>query len=104
MQLVTAPLPRMPHACAVTGRDDGELVDFQVEMKAHEPHLYLRTGVIEEAGRLIGMVPKAELDELQRQLARYGAQLEAMQAEAEDLKEFRAAYEKLAARYAPQEA
>lgn len=104
MQLVKAPLPRMPHACAVTGRDDGELIDFQVESKGFDSHLYLRTGIVEEAGRLIGMVPRAEVEDLRRQLARYGEQLEAMQAEADDLKEFRAAYEKLADRYAPQEA
>lgn len=62
------PLTYEPYQCAVTGRDDGEIVDFGVEIPGWDPHLYLRVSVVEEAGRLIGMVPKAEVDKLEAAL------------------------------------
>ena len=69
MQITKAPLHAYPHACAVSGRDDGELIDFGVDFDGVDPHLYLRVGVVEEAGRLIGMVPKAEVEKLSERLS-----------------------------------
>ena len=69
MQITKAPLHAYPHACAVSGRDDGELIDFAVDFDGVDPHLYLRVGVVEEAGRLIGMVPKAEVEKLSERLS-----------------------------------
>jgi hypothetical protein len=68
VELTKAPLYAYPHACAVSGRDDGELIDFGVDLEGVDPHLYLRIGVVEEAGRLVGMVPKAEVEKLSERL------------------------------------
>jgi len=64
MEITEAPFHAYPHACVVTGRDDGPVVDFAIEIGGVDPHLYLRLSVIEEAAALIGMVPKAEVDRL----------------------------------------
>lgn len=62
-----------PHCCIVTGRIDGPVIDFgDPTPKAqgpNDPRIYLRSFVVEKAARdLLGMVPKAELDELREQL------------------------------------
>lgn len=69
LSITQAPLAAEPYHCAVTLRDDGEIVDFGVEMVGFDPHLYLRVPVVEEAGKLIGMVPKAEVDKLEAALS-----------------------------------
>ena len=69
MEITEAPFHAYPYACAVTGRDDGPCVDFAIDMEGVDPHLYLRLSVIEEAGKLIGMVPKAEVDAIEEALA-----------------------------------
>lgn len=92
MEITEAPLHAYPHACAVTGRDDGQLIDFAVDIDGVDPHLYLRPGVIEEAGRLIGMVPKAKVDELQKQVAELGEKLDEALTQLEAFKQIKEGY------------
>ena len=63
MHVLEPPFPRAPHTCAVTHRADGPMVDMGVDTNGLDQRLYLRPSAIEEAGKLIGMVPKAEYDE-----------------------------------------
>lgn len=66
-----------PRACAVTNREDGPMVDLQVIIDRPEPTwLYLKTEVVEEAGRLVGMVPASEVNVLREDLARLGQELD----------------------------
>ena len=69
MRLVEGPLQFAPHVCLATGRDDGLFVDFEVEPAQVDPRLYLRASIVEEAGQLLGMVPKAEIVALQDRVA-----------------------------------
>lgn len=75
MVIAEAPFHAYPYACAVTGRDDGPVVDFAIELDGVDPHLYLRLSVIEEAGKLIGMVPKAEVEKLTQQLSDFAEEI-----------------------------
>jgi hypothetical protein len=77
MRLVKKPLPYPPHGCAVTGRDDGTLVDFEVEVICVEPpHLYIKREVVENAAKLLGMTSTEEVEELRRQLKELGDKLD----------------------------
>lgn len=76
MQIAERPFHAYPHACVVTQRDDGPVVDFGIEITGVDPHLYLRLSVIEEAAKLIGMVPKAEVERLSEELVRLSEGLE----------------------------
>jgi hypothetical protein len=72
MRLIKGPvqLPYPPKACAVTNRETGDFIDFNVVIDRPGPfRLYLRTQVIEDAGRLCGMVPASEVAELREQMA-----------------------------------
>lgn len=69
MRLVETRFTVAPHVCCVTNRTDDELVDFEVEVSGADQRVYMRKSVVEEAGGLIGMVPKAELAAVQAQLA-----------------------------------
>lgn len=75
MELTSKPLHRPPYACAMTGRDDGTLLDTGIEIAGVDPHLYLRQGIVEEMGKLIGMVPASEVEKLSVQLKGYGEKL-----------------------------
>jgi len=58
-----------PQRCAASNRTDGPFVDFAALVPAgRDSRLYLRTKVIEQAGKIVGMVPKAEHDELKAQI------------------------------------
>lgn len=61
------PLPFPPKACVVTGRAEGEIVDFQREIDSPVPtRLYIDRTVIEEAAReLFGMVPAGRAKQLE---------------------------------------
>lgn len=73
------PLPHFPYACAVTSRADGEVLDLSVELPAgRDQRLYLRRPVVEEAGRMFGMVPQHEVDELRARLDAYGEEVAAL--------------------------
>lgn len=75
---VTDAAERPPHACAVTNREKGPFVDFQSVIEAPSPApqaLYVHTLIVEEAGKLLGMVPGKEVDELRTRLAEAEAEL-----------------------------
>lgn len=79
MRLIEGPtqLPYPPRACAVTNRVDGDFVDLQVVIDRPEPtRLYLKTDIVEQAGRLCGMVPASEVEALKEQLQAMGAELD----------------------------
>ncbi|HZN10477.1 MAG TPA: hypothetical protein VFC61_02300 [Blastocatellia bacterium] len=81
MRLVESPLDHPPRACAVTNREDGELIDFQVVIDRPLPSwLYLNRLVVEEAGELIGMVPAKKVKKLEERM-------EALSRELDDLQE-----------------
>lgn len=54
----------------MTGRSDGPFVDFGVIIPAgRDQRLYIRSRVVEKAAPLVGMVPRAEHEELKAQIA-----------------------------------
>lgn len=70
-KLVTLPAhnSKPPHKCLVTGRRDGELVDFQKDFVGRDPHVYIRRERVEEAAEsLCGMVRQDEVDVLSDKL------------------------------------
>lgn len=79
MRLTTKPnLP--PKKCLVTGRSDGDLVDFGVDLGGPPQRLYLRRQVVEKAGLLLGMVPKHTHDELNEQITELQAKFDEYEA------------------------
>lgn len=67
-RIVEAPLPFLPKKCVVSGRADGEIVDFGVDMTTPlpEPHLYMKRGLLEKAAELAcGMASAAKVEEMQ---------------------------------------
>lgn len=78
-RIVKAPLPFAPHNCLATGRDDGELIDFEADANINEPfpHVVLMRGVVEEAARdCCGMVSGEEMAEARQRLAELGQKLD----------------------------
>lgn len=75
-KIVTLPAhnSKPPHTCVVSGRRDGEVVDFGKDFVGRDPHIYIRRERIEVAGELCGMVRKAEVDELRRELEEANAE------------------------------
>lgn len=89
-RLITLPQPssRAPHTCVVSGRRDGEVVDFLKDFLGTDPHIYIRRQLVEEAGALCGMEKRAVVDELREELAEANAEagrLRAIVAGKEDL-------------------
>ena len=81
--LTKAPLPFAPHRCLCTNREDGEIIDFGVDVNINEPfpRLYLQRGVVEEAAReCCNMVSGAEVDALKLQLESFAEKIEALKA------------------------
>lgn len=84
---------RPPRHCAKSGRADGPFVDFQVQIDPlpQAPHnLFLHALVVEEAAKLLGMVPAKEAEALRAELAELRPQIEAIVevlAKAADLEE-----------------
>jgi hypothetical protein len=62
----SGPLPSRPYECAVTHRADLPMFDLAVETSGMDQHLYLRPGVIEEAGKKLGMVSAGKYEALLR--------------------------------------
>jgi predicted translin family RNA/ssDNA-binding protein len=86
MRLVKAPLPYPNSACAVTNREDGELVDFQKIIDSVQPKpLHMKREVVEQAGRFLGMVPATEVEELKQSFAALSARLDEIE---EDMKTY----------------
>lgn len=89
-KLITLPQPssKPPHTCVVSGRRDGEVIDFLKDYNGIDPHIYLRRLLVEEAAELCGMVKQAAVDELKAELAEANAEagrLRAIVAGKEDL-------------------
>lgn len=61
------PLPHAPRACAITGRAEGEFVDFQKVIDSPYPtRLYIAREVIEEIAReQFGMVSEGKAKQLE---------------------------------------
>ena len=73
-----------PQKCLVTGRTDGPFVDFGVIIPAgRDQRLYIRSAVLERGAPLLGMVPKAEHEELRAQIAAMEDRLAEYEAQAE---------------------
>lgn len=70
-KLVTLPAhnSKPPHTCVVSGRRDGEVVDFQKDFTGTDPHIYIRRERVEEAAEICGMVRQKTVDALQAELA-----------------------------------
>lgn len=84
MQLVDGSSLRLPpHKCVVTGRIDGEVIDFNVTPACTEaPNIAIRRDVIEEAARdHCGMATADQVAELR-------ADAEKAQEELKELREF----------------
>lgn len=75
-KLVTLPAhnSKPPHTCIVTGRRDGEVVDFGKDFEGSDPHVYVRRETVEVAAEKCGMVRQAEVDELRAELAEANAE------------------------------
>lgn len=88
--LITLPQPssKPPHTCIVSGRRDGEVVDFGKDYDGFDPHVYLRRQVVEDAAELCGMVKQPIVDDLREELEEANAEagrLRAIVAAKEDL-------------------
>jgi hypothetical protein len=75
-KLVTLPAhnSKPPHTCVVTGRRDGEVVDFGKDFEGTDPHIYVRRETVEVAAEKCGMVRQAEVDELKAELEEANAE------------------------------
>ncbi|HET7455383.1 MAG TPA: hypothetical protein VFJ76_07680 [Solirubrobacterales bacterium] len=97
MRLIEGPtqLPYPPRACVVTNRIDGDFIDFQKSVDALQAtHLYVRRQVVEDAGRLCGMVPQSEVEAVREQLETVTQRLDEMQEQMETYAEFEAKFRK----------
>lgn len=63
-----------PHKCVVTGRRDGELVDFGKDFVGVDPHIYVDRDKVEEAAKLCGMVPEPEVEAIRAELEEANAE------------------------------
>lgn len=81
MQLTQAPLRLPPHTCVVTGREDGEMIDFGATPACDQaPAIVIKREVIEEAAtKLCGMVPAKKVEALADRLLYLGEELEKTQ-------------------------
>lgn len=76
-KLVTLPAhsSKPPHTCVVTGRRDGQVIDFCKDFNGIDPHIYIRRERVELAAEtLCGMVREAEVAELRAELAEANAE------------------------------
>lgn len=72
---------RPPRQCAVSARDDGPFVDFQVQIDppTHTPtNLFIHALIVEEAGKLVGMVPAREVEEIRAELREVTDEMDAI--------------------------
>lgn len=65
IRIVQKPLPFQPKSCVISGRADGDIVDFGAECGGIDPHLYLRRDIVEKSGKACGMLSEAEAGILQ---------------------------------------
>jgi hypothetical protein len=76
VKLVTLPAhnSKPPHTCIVTGRRDGDVVDFGKDFVGVDPHVYIWRDKVEEAAELCGMVCESRVKELEEELAEANAE------------------------------
>lgn len=103
--VVTLPLPasKPPHTCIVTGRRDGEVVDFMHDYTGTDPHVYIRRELVEVAAEECGMVRQAEVDELRAELEEADAEAGRLRAIVAGKEDLSAAEAKLRAALTPEE-
>lgn len=96
-KLVTLPAhnSKPPHTCIVSGRRDGEVVDFGKDYVGTDPHIYIRKERVEEAGEVCGMVRSAKVEELREELAAAREGIERLTAIVSGGEELSAAEDKL---------
>lgn len=63
-----------PHTCVVTGRHDGEVVDFGKDFVGVDPHIYIWRDKLEEAAEVCGMVRETRVKELEAELEEANAE------------------------------
>lgn len=78
MQLTQAPLRLHPHHCVVTGREDGEIIDFEATPACDvPPAIYLKREVVEEAAeKLCGMVKRSKFEALEARMVSLSEELD----------------------------
>jgi len=64
-RIVHKPLPFLPKSCIISGRADGDIIDFGAEANGPDPHVYLRRDIVERAAKECGMLTLAEAEVLQ---------------------------------------
>lgn len=83
---VTEVAERPPRTCAVTNREVGPFVDFQTQIDPPTTlpvNLYLHAAIVEEAARLLGMVPAKEVETLRTGMERLSAELDDLKSTAD---------------------
>lgn len=97
-RIVDGPLNNAPHECAVSKSANGPFIDFNVDCKGIDPHIYIKASLIEDVAReLLGMVPKKDVDALADQLEAAQARLEKLERTDEAIKELETATKELTA-------
>ena len=78
MKIAEQPLRLHPHKCVVTGRIDGEMIDFDAIPDCQEPpSIVIMKAVVEEAGiKFCDLVPRAQVREMEEQVEAFKADLE----------------------------
>lgn len=67
-KIVQKPLLYRQKHCLVTGRADGDIVDFGVDAKVNAaPHVYIKLSEVEAAAKLGGMIDKSEVAKLEQE-------------------------------------
>lgn len=97
IKLIRLPQPssKPPHTCIVSGRRDGEVIDFGKDYDGFDPHIYIRRFTVEEAARLCGMVRQNDVDELKAELEEANAEAGRLRAIVAGKEDLSAAEEKL---------
>lgn len=86
----TAAFP--PHVCAVSGRDKSDDGFIEIGTVAGvDPQVYLAMDVARDVGRMAGMVSVDERDQAAAELEAAQEQLDALNAQIEELEEFKRA-------------
>lgn len=84
-----------PHTCIVSGRRDGEVIDFRKDFLGRDPHIYIRRERVEEAAELCGMVRADVVEDLRAELAEANAEAGRLRAIVSAGQELSAAEDKL---------
>lgn len=104
-KVITLPAPgsKPPHTCVVTGRRDGEVVDFGKDFNGIDPHIYVRRETVEAAAEECGMVRQAEVDELRAELEEANVEAGRLRAIVAGKEDLSAAEDRLRAALTPEE-